>query len=135
MCGAAFEPDLYRCAVTIVGVFDWKRMVKDRKRQEHYYSHRKLVDELGDPKAGKEQFEQISPIHHVDKIRIPIFIAHGNSDRNVSVRQSKKRQCELRRRNIPHETFYRAWESHGFFYQKNRIELYRRIEAFLDQHL
>ncbi len=135
LCGAAFEADLYKCAVTVAGVFDWKMMVKARKHQQNYYSHRRLVKALGDPKFGSEQFEEISPIHHVDKIRIPIFIAHGKADGNVDVRQSKMLQNQLKMRNIPHETFYRQWEGHGFFEQKNRIELARRIEVFLAEHL
>ena len=134
LCGAAFEPDLYKCAVTIVGVFDWQEMTKERKRQEHYYSYKKLIEEIGDPKNAAA-FEEISPIHHVDNIKIPIFIAHGKGDSNVSVQQSRKLQAELKKRGIPFETFYREWEGHGFFDQKNRIELYKRIETFLKANL
>ena len=135
LCGAAFEPDLYKCAVTVVGVFDLEMVVKARKRQDHFYSHSKLKEELGDPKTAAARFEEISPIHHVDRIKIPIFIAHGKNDRNVDIRQSRQLQGALKQRNIPHETFYRQWEGRGFFHQKNRIEMYRKIEGFLERHL
>lgn len=135
LCGAAFWPDLYKCAVTIVGVFDWELMIKDRKRQRARYSHQQLLEKLGDPKVAQELFEAISPINHVDKIKIPIFIAHGKDDRNVSVRQSKLLERKLKQQGVEFETFYRAWEGHGFFDKKNRIELYERIEAFLEENL
>ena len=135
LCGACFEPDLYKCAVSFAGVFDWAELIKDRKRDQWMYQFHKYSKELGDPKAGKEEFESISPIYHVDKIRIPVFIAHGVSDQNVSVLQSKRLLKELKRNNIPHEKFFQSGEGHGFSDPKSRIELYKRVEEFLKTYL
>ncbi|MFP4281723.1 MAG: alpha/beta hydrolase family protein [Opitutales bacterium] len=133
LAGAAFEPEMYRCAVTTVGVFDWAELVKDRKRQDRDFSYARMVEELGDP-ANAEAFEDISPIKHADEIKIPVFIAHGKGDKNVSVSQSKRLVSALKRRGIPHETFFREWEGHGFV-GENRIELYERIGEFLAKNL
>ncbi len=133
LSGVAFEPDLYRCAVTNVGVFDWAEMVKARKRQRNYYSHHKLVEELGDPK-NQEAYDTISPIRHAEAIKVPVLIAHGKADGNVSVRQSKRLEAVLKKQGVPHETYYREWQGHGFR-GKTRIEYYERVAAFLAEHL
>jgi dipeptidyl aminopeptidase/acylaminoacyl peptidase len=133
LAGAAFEPDLYCCAVTTVGVFDWAELVKDRKRKDHDFAYWRMVEELGDP-DNVEAFDAISPIRHVEKIKIPIFVAHGKNDRNVSVRQSRRLVSALKQQGVPHTTFFREWEGHGFV-GKNRIELYERIGKFLQENL
>ena len=94
-----------------------------------------LLRELGDPKKEREHFDKISPINHVSEIKIPIFIAHGKSDKNVSVKQSRQLQKALKKQGVPHKTFYRSQEGHGFFKLKNRVELYEQIEEFLEEHL
>jgi len=91
------------------------------------------VQELGDPK-NEAAYNSISPIEHVDQIQIPIFIAHGKADSNVSVRQSRQLERELKRHDVLHETFYREWQGHGFR-GKTQIEYYERVADFLAEHL
>jgi len=133
LAGVAFEPDLYACAITNVGVFDWAEMVRARKKQRSFYAHNELVEEIGDP-SDQEAYDAISPIRHVEAITAPVFIAHGRSDGNVSVQQSKKLESALRKQGVPHETYYRNWQGHGFR-GKTRIEYYERVAAFLEKHL
>lgn len=134
LAGAAYEPDMYQCAVTMAGVFDWEEIIKAAKRDRHTYWYKKLVKKLGDPK-NKEAFDEISPINHVDKVKIPVFIGHGKSDRVVSIQQSKKLASELKKNDIPVETFYRSWEGHGFMEGENRIAFYKEVEAFFAKYL
>ena len=135
MCGAVFEPDLYQCAITQMGVFDWEELIKDRKRQRSRYSYKKHVEGLGDPKEGSAQFEEISPIYHVENIEIPIFVIHGKEDSNVSIKQSKMLRGELKKHGIEHEIYFAPDEGHNVFEWKRRIQTYERIVAFLDQHM
>lgn len=135
ICGAAFEPDLYRCAITNMGVFDWETMIKARKQQDHRYSYHKLMEELGDPKENQAKFEEISPIYHVEKIKSPVFVIHGKDDSNVSIKQSKKLQSELKKHGVEHETYFVPWEGHNIFDLKKRVKTYQMITDFLDKHM
>ncbi len=135
LCGAAFEPDLYKCAITVMGVFDWEQMIKDRKWQRHKYSHHKLLEELGDPKANEAHFQEISPIYHTDKIRIPIFIIHGKSDKNVSVKHSKKLAADLKSKGAEHKTMFLKGEGHNIFEMKTRVKVYDQIVEFLEKNM
>lgn len=135
LCGAAFEPDLYQCAITNMGVFSWEELIKARKQQDHRYSYYKLVEQLGDPKKSKDKFEEISPIHHVEKIKIPILIIHGKDDKNVSIKQSKQLASALKKNGVDHKTLFIRGEGHNVFELKKRITVYNQIIDFLDENL
>lgn len=136
VCGAAFEPNLYQCAVTIAGVFDWERAIGewrhntiDTSRYDFYRRN------LGNPAKQAAKFEAMSPLRSADKIRIPVFIAHGKEDRAVDSEQSYRLAKTLKQVGVPYETMFEEMEGHGFFTLENRVELYTRIEAFLKKHL
>jgi acetyl esterase/lipase len=136
MCGAAYEPELYQCAVTLAGVFDWAAMIKDAKF-DRFTSSRYAVlrRRLGDPKAEREKFDGISPLRALDNVKIPVFVAHGKEDSVVGVSESRRLVAELRRRNLPHDVWLVSGEGHGMGHLKNEVQLYTRIEAFLAKHL
>jgi dipeptidyl aminopeptidase/acylaminoacyl peptidase len=134
--GVAYEPELYRCAVTVSGVFDWaadlKRMKYNQFENPHYaYARRKL----GDPDKQKDYFDSISPIRHLERVHVPVFIAHGKEDWVVSANESRHLIAELKKNNVPTEVFMPSGEGHGMYYLKNEVELYSRVEAFLAQNL
>jgi dipeptidyl aminopeptidase/acylaminoacyl peptidase len=131
------EPDLFRCAVTFCGVFDWAGHVKSKRSSrvgrpgEHAY----LSSVLGDPKKDQTAYEALSPLGRIDRLRIPVLIAHGREDHIVSVKQSRLLARELKKRRIPHETFYRSLAGHGFYAAKDRLAFYETLERFLAENL
>lgn len=136
VCGAAFEPGLYKCAVTIAGVFDWEQAMKDdRDNDPDGYRRYMLRRELGDPKAQREKFEAMSPYLHAKDIRIPVFVAHGEEDTNADTGQSRRLVKAFKKAGVSHETMFVEEEGHGFSALKHRVELFTRIEAFLKKNL
>lgn len=136
ICGAAYEPDLYRCAITIAGVFDWEKIMEEARRNRNVsaeYDYLRL--KLGDPKKDKEKFEAMSPLRQVDKIKIPVYVAHGVGDFIVPVEQSKRLISELKRHGIPYEKQIEWEEPHGFLHLQTQVALYTAIEAFLKKNL
>jgi len=134
--GVAREPDLYRCAVSNAGVFDWALQVQAEKYDQYdlpYYG--RMIKKLGDPKKEPEKYAAMSPINLVNKIRVPVFVAGGKEDQTVEIQQSKKLLSELDKHNVPHEKLLLGGEAHGMAYLKNQVELYERIIAFLDKNL
>ncbi len=134
--GVAHEPDLYRCAVTNAGVFDWALQVQTEKTDQYelpYYG--RMVKMLGDPKVETAKYEAMSPLRFAQNIRVPVFIAGGKEDRTVEIGQSEKLIGALEKNHIPYEKFFVGGEAHGLAYLKNQVELYDRILAFLDRYL
>ena len=134
--GVVNEPALYRCAVTMAGVFDWAQQINDKKYDQYDSPvYRRMLRKLGDPKKEPEKFDAISPGRHADRIRVPVFVAGGKDDQTVEIEQSKTLIASLNRLKIPHETYLVAEEGHGMAHLDKRLELYTRIEAFLAKNL
>lgn len=136
VAGAEEVPCKYRCAVTIAGVFDWERMMKHLKRERHSIpAYAYMSRFMGDPAKHKDKYAAISPIKHVSKIKIPMFVAHGKEDQIAEIAESKALVSALKENNVPHEVIYFAGEGHGTQNIDNTVELYERIEAFLAKNL
>jgi dipeptidyl aminopeptidase/acylaminoacyl peptidase len=127
---------VYRCAVTIAGVFDWEQVLKDSKYDQYTtgrYAY--LKRRLGDPRKEKEKYDAVSPGRHVAQVRVPVFVAHGKDDPVASVNESKRLISELKRHDVPHDSLFIGGEGHGMGHLKNQLELYSRIEVFLRKNL
>jgi acetyl esterase/lipase len=139
LAGAVNDPTLYRCAITNAGVFDWEKLIEDKKWDyEHSASNPeflRLMRKLGDPKQQPEKFDAISPVRHVDQIRIPIFVNHGDYDPIANVTQSTRLISELDKYHVPHESHIVAEENHGMAHLSNQVELYSQIENFLAKNM
>jgi acetyl esterase/lipase len=136
LSGVAHEPSMYRCAVTIAGVFDWATVLREEKYDQFTTpSYGRMLRKLGDPKKHKEKFEAISPLRHVANVRVPLFVAHGKEDNVAAISESKRLVAELEKHNIPYEKLFVSGEGHGMGHLKNEVALYTRIEAFLAKHL
>lgn len=136
LCGVAFDPDLYRCAVSIAGVFDWELMIREARREDDNSGRSgTLQRHLGDPAKNREKFDAISPLRHVDRIKVPVFVSHGKEDNVVYVGQSKRLIAELERHHVPHTAFLAWGEAHGMARLAHQVELYTAIESFLRKNL
>lgn len=135
ICGAALEPELYSCAVSNAGVFDWEAQWKHFKG----YSNRRWYDELKQLIAskgiGEEYLKKASPIHHAKNIVIPVFIAGGKNDRQVPITQSKKLVRIMKKSGNKPVTYFKYGETHGFHFEKNRIAYYGKVLRFLDANI
>jgi dipeptidyl aminopeptidase/acylaminoacyl peptidase len=134
--GVVNEPTLYRCAVTIAGVFDWERQIKDSKYDQFDSPiFGRMMRMLGDPKKQPEKFDSISPGRHADQIRVPVFVSAGKEDSTVEIEQSRALISALEKYHVVYEKLIVSEEGHGMAHLDNRVELYTRIAAFLDKYL
>jgi acetyl esterase/lipase len=136
LSGVVHEPSLYRCAVTIAGVFDWAAVLQNRKYDQFDNpTYARMLRQLGDPKKHEDKFEAISPLRHVEQVHVPVFVAHGKEDQVASINESRRLVSELEKYKVPHEKFFVGGEAHGMAHVKNQVELYSRIETFLAENL
>ena len=134
--GVVHEPTLYRCAVTIAGVFDWEQHFREKKYDRYdFWVFDYLMRRLGDPKQEREKFAAISPGRLVKQIRVPVFVSGGKDDATVAIEQSRVLLSALEKNKVPHESYIVAGEGHGMHHLAKQVELYRQIEAFLAKNL
>ncbi len=135
--GVVDEPELYRCAVTISGVYDWGQLIRDTKYDYTKFSpwYAVLLRHLGDPSKDPAKFDAIAPVRHIDRVRAPVFVTHGGYDPIVDIGQSTRLLTELKKYNVPHDSYIVGSEGHGMLHFVNRVEQYSKIEAFLAKNL
>jgi len=125
-------PELYKCAIGYVGVYDLQIMKKEGDITDRASGRRYLDRALGTDEAKLRAW---SPAQNVDKIRVPVFMAQGSIDRRVPMEQFEALQGAFKSAGRPLETMVAQGEGHGFYKPENRAELYRKIAAFLDKHI
>ena len=133
MVGLTFTPELYKCGINYVGVTDVALLFSSMPK--HWEPLRDVMKvQIGDPE-DKAQMDAISPLAHVDKIDDPILIVHGRRDPRVVMKHADRLRREMKKAKKPFEWFVKGNEGHGFRKEKNRLELYHKIDDFLAKHL
>ncbi len=132
LMGVAREPELYRCAISTAGATNLivTRKWGDTHRTEwgrHY-----LDEAVGDDE--KALFEQ-SPVRHVDRIRAPLLLVHGQHDGRVSFEHARAMVAAMEKARKPVDTLFFTDETHGIYGEENRRKYYDRVLAFLRTHL
>jgi dipeptidyl aminopeptidase/acylaminoacyl peptidase len=127
---AVRNPEIYRCAISLAGISDLAAMIKYDRRSfaatRYYTAWRERVQ-------GDKGFDlnTVSPLYAVDRINIPLLIAHGTDDENVPLAQSKKLHEALLKANKPHSYIVYEGEGHGFDNPANATAFLEQVEQFL----
>ena len=126
-------PDDWHVAVDLFGFVDF---VQEVLTTAHYRRTLRAV-EYGDPRMPEDRpwLEALSPVHKLDRITAPLFIAHGLEDPRVPPSESEVVSTLLRSRGHPHEILRIPGEGHGFVRRENRKRVYGRMTGFLIRHL
>jgi dipeptidyl aminopeptidase/acylaminoacyl peptidase len=134
LAGATFTPELYCCAVDIVGPSSLKTLIET---VPPYWApmiaqfHRRV----GDPAKDADFLWSRSPLSRVSDIRIPLLIAQGANDPRVKQAESEQIVAALAAAGIEHEYMLFPDEGHGFAKPENRLKFYAAAERFLARHL
>lgn len=131
LMGVAKEPDLYRCAVGYVGVYDLTRWLSSRLQTGRWVQTWRS-DWIGDDDA---KLAAVSPNRIASRIKVPVFLAAGGEDLQVPFEHSERMEKALKGAGVPVETLYYPKEGHGFYQVEHRREFYRRLLDFLDRHI
>ncbi len=134
LVGATFTPDLFCCAVDIVGPSNlitlidsippcWKPEIK------------RLYHRIGNPIAEADFLRSRSPLFKVDAIKIPLLIAQGANDPRVKQAESEQIVKALQEKGIEHQYLLYKDEGHGFVRPSNRMHFMKKAEEFLMHHL
>ena len=136
LVGAAFTPDLYRCAVSISGISDLRALSRDQVPALYRYISNaqtfwtKRIGVPGDSALGAR-----SPINAVERIKVPILLIYGENDTIVPRSQSEEMAKALRKSgkavtvvSIEDEN---DWQSRG----SSRTRVLTALETFLRESL
>ncbi len=134
LVGAAFTPDVFCCAVDIVGPSNIITLIESIPP---YWAP--LMDNfrirVGDIETEKDFLEARSPLFKADSIRIPMLIAQGANDPRVKQAESEQIVEALRAKGKDVDYLLYPDEGHGFARPENRMAFYAAAEEFLARRL
>jgi dipeptidyl aminopeptidase/acylaminoacyl peptidase len=132
ICSLSRDPEyLFACGVTKYGdsnlISSWAECEKRLRLYTEIF--------LGHPSVNLEAYKKSSPIMDVKNVQKPVLILHGLLDTVVPPEASEEWVEALRRENKIFE--YKTYddEPHGFLRRENLMDVYERIERFLDWYL
>jgi len=134
LVGAAFTPDVFRCAVDIVGPSNLKTLLETIPP---YWApiRAQLYKRVGDPETDEEFLWSRSPLSRARDIRIPLLIAQGANDPRVKQAESEQIVAALAEAGIDYDYMLFPDEGHGFAKPENRLKFYAEAERFLARYL
>jgi dienelactone hydrolase len=134
--GVAFEPGVYKCAVSISSYYDFGRYIKEdnyQKFSDPTYS--RYLYKLGDPSKDPAKFNAFSPLANAGQIHSPMLIAWGERDDPELRSQSSDMASALEHNGVHSETLYYLNDGQSIRYLDHQSDLNQHIEAFLQKNL
>lgn len=136
MVGLIRDPALFKCGISWSGITDIGAMFE---RDWNDVAEPKAIAQLhaviGDPKLDAAQFKATSPLQNAARIKQPVLLAYGKDDSRVPFSDGRKFYEALSATNPnvewrEYKPSVEDWKTQG-----NRIDLWRRIEAFLAKNI
>ena len=128
MWGIAKDPDLYRCAISISGVAALRREVNDFGDSIRGNLYKRQWEEM------TPDFNAVSPINAVAKIKTPLMLIHGKRNVTVDHLQSAKMYNAMTKAGKNVEFVSLPLADHYFARQADRVSLLAAMEQFLAKH-
>ena len=134
--GATFTPDVFCCAIPVVGITDLVTLMENRPPYwaDFFEQFNRRYADVG-TEEGRAFLRERSPIYKVAEINKPMLIGHGANDVRCTIVQSDAVVDAMKENNIPVTYVVFPDEGHGFGRPENNIAFHAIAEAFLAQHL
>jgi len=132
LMGVVKEPELYKCAIGSMGVYDLPMMFEEGDISERKSGLAYLRDVLGDDINDQKSR---SPVYNVDKISAEILLIHGAKDERAPIEQAESLKSAFDKIKKPYEWLEMSNEGHGYYDEANRLKVYSKILDFLDKHI
>jgi dipeptidyl aminopeptidase/acylaminoacyl peptidase len=136
LAGVTLDPGVYRCAVSVAGISDLARLLNwegsggiDNRATSRYWSRYWGVSGAMDP-----ALDAISPIKHLDAVKVPILFIHGRDDTVVPFEQSQLMFDALKKNQRDVELVTLKQEDHWLSHGKTRLQMLEATLAFLRAH-
>jgi dipeptidyl aminopeptidase/acylaminoacyl peptidase len=139
LMGLVRQPELYRCGVAWVAVTDPFLLLQgswwvDDDSTNLVRKHM-LPQLIGDADKDAAMLAANSPLAQAKRIKAPLLLAFGESDRRVPLAHGERLRDALREAGRPPEWVSYANEGHSWRQVSTQVDFARRVEKFLDQHL
>jgi acetyl esterase/lipase len=139
LAGITMQPDVYRCAVSVAGLSDLKRMLQRENLQSTSFSERhgdnfrqRYWDRfMGVTGPNDPALSAISPIEHVSAVQGRVLLIHGKDDTVVPYEQSDGMASALKHAGKSVEFVTLKKEDHWLSRSATRLQMLEATVTFL----
>jgi dipeptidyl aminopeptidase/acylaminoacyl peptidase len=131
LAGVTLDPGVYRCAVSVAGLSDLKRMLSQAGMgmTQRYWDRF-----MGVTGPNDRTLDAISPIRHIDAINVPVLLIHGRDDTVVPFEQSQVMFDAMKHANKDVELVRLNREDHWLSHGETRLQMLENSVRFLRAH-
>lgn len=137
LAGAAFTPNLYKCAFSLAGVSHLPSLLTAERRAHGYFSpalsYFKVT--IGGGEFNDKKLEKISPFYFAKAVKIPVMLVHGEDDKVVDFEQSEMMYSALKDAGADVELVKLQDEDHHLIDQETRIQAVTALVEFVDRNI
>ena len=126
--GAVKTPHQFKCAISFAGVSDWRFQLDRARRLVNYEAAKEQY-------GPRDRLAEVSAVDHAERIVIPVLLMHGDQDRVVDIRNSRKMANALKKHGKEYEFLEFENGSHHLLIEANRTRFLMETEEFLAKHL
>lgn len=137
LAGATLDRGVYRCAVSVAGPSDLRRMLVDGSRRfvsSDNASVRYWLRFMGADGVKDPDLAVISPAKMADKVEIPVMLIHGKDDTIVPYVQSTLMADAMKKAGKPVELVTLAGEDHNLSRGATRLQMLTSMVEFLEKN-
>lgn len=137
LAGPTLDRGVYRCAVSVAGVSDLRRMIESEARQGRRRDNeavRYWSRFMGADGPGDRSLDARSPARLAAGADAPILLIHGRDDTMVPIEQSRLMAQALRTAGKPVEFLELEGEDHWLSRADTRRQMLGETVRFLEQH-
>lgn len=134
LAGITLDPGVYRCAVSVAGLSDLKRMlhwINANNRRYDNLAQRYWDRFMGVSGPSDPKLLAISPIEHIDAVTAPVLLIHGRDDTVVPFEQSEVMADALKHAGKSVELVTLKHEDHWLSRSATRFQMLQATVAFL----
>ena len=125
--------DRLSAAVDVVGISNFVTFLENTQSYRRDLRRVEYGDER-DPEMRKH-LEAISPLNHVEKIKVPMFVVQGQNDPRVPVTEAEQIVAAMRANGQPVWYMNALNEGHGYRKKENRDIYGQAVVMFFREHL
>lgn len=125
------QPTLFRAAVDVAGVVDYRMYYSDP------YHGSWTASRIGTPEENPRVYAQASPISHIDRLARPLLILHGTADVNVPYLESVRLIDEVLKHGKGGLVQFMVYPGEFHYFTRTHVlgDAWRRVDDFFDTNL
>lgn len=137
LAGATLDRGVYRCAVSVAGPSDLKKMllsVREAHNGQMSAAQRYWLRFMGADGIKDPDLAAISPARLADKVDVPVLLIHGKDDTVVRYDQSQAMADALKKAGKPVTFVTLEGEDHWLSRGVTRLKMLTEAVAFVEKH-